>query len=301
MDDYFSQRARGIEKNAIDIAEQQLVSSKVERGIRHTTSCTITCCSRLDSRLSSHSLVPGRISRNSLRERIGISSFPGFDDFSRKPQLVFDTTNIRRSSNGFNVLLFGVGSKTDLLDEFSTSCLTQFCRVTVRGFQVRSNYHRSAPCLYHPSSALRQPSVCVRSVLATIAREILEISATRDIYRLALSIVAELQKSCRDIYIVGRPDTKMELRRCRQIFHNIDGPSFRSAEAQDVIAILAESPGVHLIASIDHVRAPLRSSLSCRHDGHRNHCSIGQFGTRVDWRNFGLRGWRHILSRIRWR
>jgi origin recognition complex subunit 2 len=40
------------------------------------------------------------------------------------------------------------------------------------------------------------------------------------------------------------------------VLHNIDGPSLRTAEAQEALAALAAAPHVLLAASVDHVHAP---------------------------------------------
>ena len=41
------------------------------------------------------------------------------------------------------------------------------------------------------------------------------------------------------------------------IVHNIDGKALRSVHAQTVLSLLADIPNVHMIASIDHILAPL--------------------------------------------
>jgi len=43
------------------------------------------------------------------------------------------------------------------------------------------------------------------------------------------------------------------------IIHNIDGVMLRSNKAQNVLANLASIPNVRIIASIDHINAPLRT------------------------------------------
>ena len=50
-------------------------------------------------------------------------------------------------------------------------------------------------------------------------------------------------------------DNRFPERRLYLIIHNIDGPSLRSPKAQEVLSFLAESRGIHLIASIDHINA----------------------------------------------
>ena len=47
------------------------------------------------------------------------------------------------------------------------------------------------------------------------------------------------------------------LRRLYIVLHNIDGQQLRSPEAQAILGELASMPRVHLIASVDHVNAPL--------------------------------------------
>jgi len=42
------------------------------------------------------------------------------------------------------------------------------------------------------------------------------------------------------------------------LVHSIDGPHLRNAEAQALLSQLAEIPAVHVIATTDHVLAPLR-------------------------------------------
>jgi origin recognition complex subunit 2 len=41
------------------------------------------------------------------------------------------------------------------------------------------------------------------------------------------------------------------------LIHNIDGPSLRNAKAQSLLSVLADTPNIRLIASIDHINAPL--------------------------------------------
>ena len=39
-----------------------------------------------------------------------------------------------RGSNGFNILLYGLGSKRDLLEQFQTKYLSQFSHLVVNGY-----------------------------------------------------------------------------------------------------------------------------------------------------------------------
>lgn len=41
------------------------------------------------------------------------------------------------------------------------------------------------------------------------------------------------------------------------VVHNIDGVGLRSERAQTALSLLAELPQIHIVASVDHVNAPL--------------------------------------------
>jgi len=49
------------------------------------------------------------------------------------------------------------------------------------------------------------------------------------------------------------PDDRLYL-----IIHNIDGVMLRSNKAQNILASLAIIPNIHVVASVDHINAPLR-------------------------------------------
>lgn len=51
----------------------------------------------------------------------------------------------------------------------------------------------------------------------------------------------------------NNPDDRLYL-----IIHNIDGIMLRSSKAQNVLASLAAIPNIRVIASVDHINAPLR-------------------------------------------
>ena len=55
----------------------------------------------------------------------------------------------------------------------------------------------------------------------------------------------------------GTPASEMKARRLYLFVHNIDGAALRSPATQFALSVLASAPRVHVIASIDHVNAPL--------------------------------------------
>ena len=49
------------------------------------------------------------------------------------------------------------------------------------------------------------------------------------------------------------------------IIHNIDGTMLRSEKVQSVLSHLAHVPNVHVIASVDHINAPLGRYYTQKH------------------------------------
>ena len=47
------------------------------------------------------------------------------------------------------------------------------------------------------------------------------------------------------------------------IIHNIDGAMLRGSKVQSVLSHLAQIPAVHIVASIDHINAPLSKCFIC--------------------------------------
>ena len=45
------------------------------------------------------------------------------------------------------------------------------------------------------------------------------------------------------------------------VIHNIDGPMLRPEKTQAVLSLLAQIRGFHILASIDHINAPLSKFL----------------------------------------
>lgn len=137
----------------------------------------------------------------------------------------------RSLKSGFNVLLDGFGSKKEILTEFGREWLLDAPVVVVNG--------------YFPAASLR-------SVLLSITEGIMQ--HTGVVYRSLHEHVDCIRKFLtsphsfvREIYI---------------IMHNIDGAPFRSTAVQASLAALAAIEGVHLIASIDHILAPILWDLS---------------------------------------
>ncbi|KAM6175754.1 origin recognition complex subunit 2 [Erethizon dorsatum] len=124
---------------------------------------------------------------------------------------------------GFNIVLYGLGSKRDLLERFRTTVLQDSVHVVINGFF---------------------PGISVKSILNSVAEEVLDhVGAFR-------SVLDQLD------WIINRfkEDSSLEL---FLLIHNLDSQMLRGDKSQQIIGQLSSLPNVYLIASIDHLNAPL--------------------------------------------
>ncbi|KAI9009676.1 origin recognition complex subunit 2-domain-containing protein [Gaertneriomyces semiglobifer] len=127
--------------------------------------------------------------------------------------------------SGFNLLFYGYGSKLSLLDKFAETILTDAPGITVRGFF---------------------PSISIRKVVATIVDDVIKpTDAPPRNLQDQLSTITSYYQSPNN-------DDRLYL-----LIHNIDGESLRNPTAQSSLSLLAACPRIHVVASIDHINAPL--------------------------------------------
>lgn len=148
-------------------------------------------------------------------------------------------------SNGFNVLLYGVGSKQKLLEDFREEYLSKSCHLVVNGFF---------------------PGLTIKQVLTKLTTDLFGHSGTfKSSIEQAVFITQEFKKKARSEMELLR-DTKAKGAVTATsvvpseiffVIHNIDGQMLRSDTAQSALSILAQSPSIHIIASVDHINAPL--------------------------------------------
>ncbi|PIK36669.1 putative origin recognition complex subunit 2-like [Apostichopus japonicus] len=125
-------------------------------------------------------------------------------------------------SNGFNLLLYGLGSKRHLMESFRSKHLLDFHHIVINGFF---------------------PSLAIRQILSAISEDVLESKVTARGQQEQLELIkSELEKKNEPVFI---------------ILHNIDGPILRVTKNQNLLSSLAQISCVHMIASIDHINAPL--------------------------------------------
>jgi origin recognition complex subunit 2 len=130
-------------------------------------------------------------------------------------------------SQGFNLLLYGYGSKRKLLGTFAAKIYT------------------------HPGSVVivngYLPELNVKDILTTVATALL--GADHNV-RLGASIPEILDNI---LALLDEPSAQ----KLTMILHNLDGETLRQERSQAIISRLVAHPKIHLVASIDHIRAPL--------------------------------------------
>ncbi|NWZ51243.1 ORC2 protein, partial [Haliaeetus albicilla] len=124
---------------------------------------------------------------------------------------------------GFNIVLYGLGSKRDLLEKFRTSVLKDSVHLVVNGYF---------------------PSITVRSILNSITEEVLNHIGT---FRSPLDQLEFIIKRFKE-------DSSLQL---YVLIHNLDSQMLRGERSQRILAQLSSLPSIYLIASIDHINAPL--------------------------------------------
>uniref|UniRef100_A0A452V854 Origin recognition complex subunit 2 n=1 Tax=Ursus maritimus TaxID=29073 RepID=A0A452V854_URSMA len=124
---------------------------------------------------------------------------------------------------GFNIVLYGLGSKRDLLERFRTTVLQDSIHVVINGFF---------------------PGISVKSILNSITEEVLDHMGT---FR---SVLDQLD------WIVNKfkEDSSLEL---FLLIHNLDSQMLRGDKSQQIIGQLSSLRNIYLMASIDHLNAPL--------------------------------------------
>ena len=132
---------------------------------------------------------------------------------------------------GFNLLFYGYGSKRALLNRFATEVCSK------RGHVMVLNGS--------------QPKASIKDLLT------------------AIEAIPVVQKFAESTDMATGNSNESQLARIRACFassdvkplflliHNIDSPNLRSPKVKSQLAVLASHTRIHLIASIDHVNAPL--------------------------------------------
>jgi origin recognition complex subunit 2 len=133
---------------------------------------------------------------------------------------------------GFNLMFYGYGSKRAILNRFASEvCSKRGHVVVVNGSQPKSS---------------------IKDLLATLE----SIPDLQNVPLVANSIEGQLRRIIEFFSPMNeRPPLFL-------FIHNIDSAPFRTSKAKSSLSTLASSPRIHLVASVDHVNAPLLWSSS---------------------------------------
>jgi len=125
--------------------------------------------------------------------------------------------------SGFNLLVYGYGSKRLLLTKFATTILTDAPLLIVNGYF---------------------PTLTIKDILDRISSKALKYTGPTGALSEQLAFIHAYFR---------QPDRAVE--KIYLLIHNIDGPSLRSEKVQSALSVLASCPSIHLIASVDHINA----------------------------------------------
>ncbi|KAM3181809.1 hypothetical protein ACTXT7_013628 [Hymenolepis weldensis] len=132
--------------------------------------------------------------------------------------------------SGFNVILYGVGSKIRLLQKFQADYLKGYDSLSVAGYSS---------------------SISIRKILNTIVEDILGLE------KVPLNAATRLYTIIECFSRDSAAESPLYL-----LINCIDGPNLRSAIAQSVLARLASVPYIHLLATMDNPNLPILWSQS---------------------------------------
>ncbi|KAM0868150.1 hypothetical protein ACQ4PT_041524 [Festuca glaucescens] len=141
---------------------------------------------------------------------------------------------------GFGLLMYGFGSKKLLLEDFASTTLTDFTVIVVNG--------------YLPSINLKQ----VIAAIAEIFWEQTKLKQKKQSGKKSQLFQNFASQSIDDIisFLNNQTSEDGDDGVCLLI-HNIDGPALRDAESQQCLAQVSCCPRICVVASVDHVNAPL--------------------------------------------
>lgn len=160
---------------------------------------------------------------------------------------------------GYSLLFYGLGSKRSTLNEFVKQRLVGSLGwegLVINGFQSGVDL----------SNLLNDLEDMVRGIGIEVDRE------TRlPIQRKASSLELIESRAQRLCALLTQKDSNLPT--CVIMIHNLDGLAFRNQRIQTILGLLAAQPRIHLLATIDHIYAPvllashLASARSSANDG----------------------------------
>lgn len=132
-------------------------------------------------------------------------------------------------NKGFNIILYGLGSKRCILQQFCESELDKKPFIVINGYF---------------------PTLTVKDILHTIRTDILKVNLSGRSDHEIVDGIADAFRSAPKIHLF-------------LIIHNLDGPLLRKTKEQHLLSRLAKIKNIHLLASIDHINAPMMWDQTC--------------------------------------
>ena len=129
--------------------------------------------------------------------------------------------------SGFNILLYGLGSKKRLMEDCCKNCLSKSCHLVVNGYF---------------------PGLTVKHILSTLSSDLLGHSGSFKSHSEHAQFISNT---------LEKRSGKNAPREVFLLIHNLDGPMLRNESTQTALSILAASKHIHIIASVDHINAAL--------------------------------------------
>jgi len=169
---------------------------------------------------------------------------------------------------GFNLMLVGLGSKRTVLNEFAEKTRSKGNVVVINGFDPSCTMVDLVTAVedivrLHGGGTTEdlnaeEDQSSPRKRTRNSPRKKTTTSAPQPAYRAARPVSAlesRVRKLC--LSIASLPSTSTEpFPPIYLVVHSLDSPSLRLSKHLSLLALLASQPSIHLIASIDHVRAP---------------------------------------------
>ncbi|KVI10958.1 Origin recognition complex, subunit 2, partial [Cynara cardunculus var. scolymus] len=141
---------------------------------------------------------------------------------------------------GFGLLMYGFGSKKTLLEDFASTALTEYNVIVVNGYLQSINLKQVAMAM--AEVLWDQLKMQPRSTSGGLLKDQQPFNS-----RSMADLIA---------FLDGPHAAEDECLVCLLV-HNIDGPGLRDSETQHLLARIAACSHVRIVASIDHVNAPL--------------------------------------------
>ena len=137
---------------------------------------------------------------------------------------------------GFNILCYGYGSKRQLLNKFATDICSKKGHVIIaNGFQ--------------PNFTIKDLLDQLENIPGILDVDISPSALGKRVHRIS------------QFFSASSPNMQ-QATRLFIVIHNIDCPTLRTPQAKSLLSILALTSRIHVVASIDHLNAPLIWSSS---------------------------------------